>query len=84
MLATHPTTTIYTVVEFKHRASEGMFYIGGRGCVLCQFIEKGNVNIQMYSTRHVDIRKIKQNEIHIKIIQNNNNNKYKQYDTIIK
>ena len=23
----------------KHRASEGVFYIGGRGCVLCQFIE---------------------------------------------
>ena len=23
----------------KHRASKGMFYIGGRGCVLCQFIE---------------------------------------------
>ena len=27
------------LVGCKHRASEGVFYIGGRGCVLCQFIE---------------------------------------------
>ena len=27
------------LVRCKHRASEGVFYIGGRGCVLCQFIE---------------------------------------------
>ena len=27
------------LVGYKHRASEGVFYIGGRGCVLCQFIE---------------------------------------------
>ena len=27
------------LVQCKHRASEGVFYIGGRGCVLCQFIE---------------------------------------------
>ena len=25
--------------NYKHRTSEGVFYIGGRGCVLCQFIE---------------------------------------------
>ena len=29
----------YEYIGCKHRASEGMFYIGGRGCVLCQFIE---------------------------------------------
>ena len=27
------------LVGCKYRASEGVFYIGGRGCVLCQFIE---------------------------------------------
>ena len=27
------------LVGCKHRASEGVFYIGGRSCVLCQFIE---------------------------------------------
>ena len=27
------------IIGCKHRASEGVFYIGGRGCVLCQFIE---------------------------------------------
>ena len=27
------------LVGKKHWASEGMFYIGGRNCVLCQFIE---------------------------------------------
>ena len=27
------------LVGCKHRASEGVFYIGGRCCVLCQFIE---------------------------------------------
>ena len=27
------------LVGCKHRASEGVFYIGGCGCVLCQFIE---------------------------------------------
>ena len=27
------------LVGCKHRASEGVFYIGGRGCVLCQIIE---------------------------------------------
>ena len=27
------------LVGCKHRAREGVFYIGGRGCVLCQFIE---------------------------------------------
>ena len=33
-------TFIYNyIVGCKHRASEGVFYIGGRGCVLCQFIE---------------------------------------------
>ena len=30
---------IYVLVGYKHRASEGVFYIGGCGCVLCQFIE---------------------------------------------
>ena len=29
----------YILVGCKHRASEGVFYTGGRGCVLCQFIE---------------------------------------------
>ena len=32
-------TYIYKLVGCKHRASEGVFYIGGRGCVLCQIIE---------------------------------------------
>ena len=27
------------LVGCKHRKSEGVFYIGGRDCVLCQFIE---------------------------------------------
>ena len=27
------------LVGCKHRASEGVFYIGDRGCVLCQFIQ---------------------------------------------
>ena len=27
------------LVGCKHRASEDVFYIGGRGCVLCQIIE---------------------------------------------
>ena len=31
--------TMYILVGYKHRASEGVFYIGSRGCVLCQFIE---------------------------------------------
>ena len=30
---------VYILVRCEHRASEGVFYIGGRGCVLCQFIE---------------------------------------------
>ena len=31
---------IYNIlVGCKHRASEGVLYIGGHGCVLCQFIE---------------------------------------------
>ena len=30
---------IIILVECKHRASEGVFYIGGHGCVLYQFIE---------------------------------------------
>ena len=30
---------IYTLVGCKHQASEGLFYIGGRDCVLCHFIE---------------------------------------------
>ena len=30
---------LYILVGCKHRASEGVFYIGGRGCVWCQFIE---------------------------------------------
>ena len=29
----------YILVGCKHWTSEGVFYIGGRGCVLCQFIE---------------------------------------------
>ena len=31
---------IHILVGCKHRVSEGVFYIhvGGRGCVLCQFI----------------------------------------------
>ena len=28
------------LVGCKHRVSEGVFYIGGRDCVLCQFIEQ--------------------------------------------
>ena len=44
---THRTTTVTLaaharrglIIGCKHRASEGVFYIGGRGCVLCQFIE---------------------------------------------
>ena len=30
---------ILRLIGCKHQASEGVFYIGGRGCVLCQFIE---------------------------------------------
>ena len=30
---------LYILVGCKHRASKGVFCIGGRGCVLCQFIE---------------------------------------------
>ena len=30
---------IYILVGCKHWASEGMFYIGSHGCVLCQFME---------------------------------------------
>ena len=29
----------FYLVGCKHRASEGVFYIGGRSCVLCEFIE---------------------------------------------
>ena len=34
----HPVINIL-LVGCKHRASEGVFYIGGRGCVLHQIIE---------------------------------------------
>ena len=34
-----PAIYIYKLVGCKHRTSEGVFYIGGSGCVLCQFIE---------------------------------------------
>ena len=27
------------IPRYKNRASEGVFYIGGHGCELCQFIE---------------------------------------------
>ena len=30
---------LYYIVGCKHRASEGVFHIGGCDCVLCQFIE---------------------------------------------
>ena len=31
--------TVLLFIIFRYRASEGVFYIGGHGCVLCQFIE---------------------------------------------
>ena len=31
--------SLYILVGCKHRENEGVFYKGGRDCVLCQFIE---------------------------------------------
>ena len=33
------TEPLLLLVGCKYRASEGVFYIGSRSCVLCQFIE---------------------------------------------
>ena len=34
------TDSMIHIVGCKHQASEGVIYIGGCGCVLCQFIEQ--------------------------------------------
>ena len=39
MVGRQPNVWYIILVGYKHLASKGVFYLGGRGCVLCQFIE---------------------------------------------